>query len=269
MREPRAALREPSRSPARRAGRVLHSARMANALELPPISTEMLSTVEGAALELGVTRAQLHEAAGRATAQLARRLLDNKISGATVVALVGHGVKACVALHALRILHGFGADCRAVLTGGEAELRPETLAAAQTCEALRMPLLQPRSPVVRNALADADLVIDGLVGVGLQGTLRDPAAALVRLCNEVRGNALSLECPTGLAPDSGEPGAPTLRARATLALGLPVAGNFAPLAWQFTGELWLCDVGYPRAALGTAGLEGDELFASDGLLRLR
>ena len=248
---------------------MLDSARMANALELLPITTEMLSTVEGAALGLGVTPAQLHEAAARAAAQLSRRLLDNKVAGATVVALAGNGVKSCVALHALRILHGFGADCRAVLIGGESDLRPETLAAAQTCEALRMPLLQLRSPVVRSAIADADLVIDGLVGVGLSGVLRDPAAALVRLCNEVRGNALSLECPTGLAPDSGEPGAPTLRARATLALGLPVAGNYAPLAWQFTGELWVCDVGYPPAALAAADLEADELFATDGLVRLR
>ena len=242
---------------------------MATALDLPPISTSILASVEQAAIDFGVTRDQMTEAAARAAAALARKLLDNQIAGSTVVALCGSGVKACVALHALRILHGFGADCRAVLTGTEQEMRPETLAAASVCEALRIPLLQPRSPAVRGAVADADLVIDGLVGVGLDSAPREPLAGLIRLANEVRADALSLECPSGLEPDSGEPLPPTLKARTTLALGLPAAGLFGSLAWQYTGELWLCDIGYPPAALEEADLDPDGLFSANELVRLR
>lgn len=242
---------------------------MANAIELPPISTSLLADVESSALRFGITRDQMTEAAARAAGALSRKLLENQVQGAMVVALIGTGVKACVALNALRLLHGFGAECVGVLTGGEAEMRPETVAAARVCEELRISLLQPRSPLVRNAVADARLVIDGLVGVGLEGALREPHATLVRLCNEVRANALSLECPTGLDPDAGQPGAPTLRARCTLALGLPVSGLFSALAWQFTGETWLCDIGYPPAALDENDLDGDGLFAENELVRLR
>src|SRR5437588_2387636 len=92
---------------------------MASALELPPISTSILADVEQAAVDLGVTRDQMTEAAARAAAALARKLLDNQVGGASVVALVGSGVKACVAMHTLRILHGFGAETSAVLTGTE------------------------------------------------------------------------------------------------------------------------------------------------------
>jgi hydroxyethylthiazole kinase-like uncharacterized protein yjeF len=242
---------------------------MASALDLPPISTSILADVEQAAVNFGVTRDQMTEAAARAAAALARKLLDNQVAGSTVVALCGGGVKSCVALHALRILHGFGADCSAVLAVSEREMRPETVAAASVCEALRMPLLQPRSPAVRGAVADADLVIDGLVGVGLDGAPRDPLASLIRLANEVRAEALSLECPSGLEPDSGEPLPPTLKARTTLALGLPAAGLFAPLAWQYTGELWLCDIGYPPEALDASELDSDGIFESNELVRLR
>ena len=242
---------------------------MASALDLPPISTAILADVEQASIDFGVTRGQMTEAAARAAAALVRKLLDNRVAGATVVALCGSGVKACVALHALRILHGFGASCSAILTGAEREMRPETLAAASICEALRLPLFQPRSPAVRGAVADADLVIDGLVGVGLDGAPREPLAGLIRLSNEVRAEALSLECPSGLEPDSGEPLPPTLKARTTLALGLPAAGLFGSLAWQYTGELWLCDIGYPPAALEAAGLDGDGLFETGELVRLR
>jgi hydroxyethylthiazole kinase-like uncharacterized protein yjeF len=242
---------------------------MPSALELPPISTSMLAQVEQAAVDFGVTRDQMTEAAARAAAALSRKLLDNQIAGTSVVALCGGGVKSCVALHALRILHGFGAECAAVLAAAEHEMRRETVAAASVCEALRMPLLQPRSPAVRGAVADADLVIDGLVGVGLDGAPREPLAALIRLANEVRAEALSLECPSGLEPDTGEPLAPTLKARTTLAFGLPAAGLFGALAWQYTGELWLCDIGYPPEALDQADLEGDGIFETNELVRLR
>jgi NAD(P)H-hydrate epimerase len=242
---------------------------MPTALELPPIGTSILAEVEQAAVGLGVTRDQMTEAAARAAAALARKMLENQVSGATVIGLVGSGVKGCVALHTLRILHGFGATCSAVLTGAESEMRPETVAAASVCEALRLPLLQPRSPAVRAAVADADLVIDGLVGVGLDGAPREPLAGLIRLANEVRADALSLECPSGLEPDTGEPLPPTLKARTTLALGLPAAGLFGALAWQYTGELWLCDIGYPPEALDEADLDGDGLFEANELVRLR
>ena len=242
---------------------------MASALDLPPLSTSQLADVEAAALRLGLARAHLVEAAARAAAALARKLLDNQLEGATAVALAGTGVKGCVSLHALRLLHGFGVECSAVLAHGDREIRPETAAAAGICEALRIPLLQPRSPAVRGALAGAELVLDGLVGVGLEGPPAEPHAMLVRLCNEVRAPALALEVPTGLEPDSGKPLAPTLRARATLALGLPVQGLRSALAWQFTGELWLCDVGYPPEALEAADVDGDGLFTQNELVRLR
>ncbi len=242
---------------------------MPTALELPRLSTEEIADVEAAALRLGVGRENLTEAAARAAAVLARRLLENRLEDENIVALVGTGVKAAVALHALRILNGFGAECTAVLAGTEQQMRPEALAAAEICERLRFRLLQPRSPAVRNALADAALIIDGLVGVGLEGAPREPHATLIRLSNELQRNVLSLECPSGLDPDSGEPMKPTLKARATLALGLPAQGNFASLAWQFTGELWLCDIGYPLEAMNECDLDGDGLFAESDLLRMR
>ena len=242
---------------------------MPGPLDLPPISTGILASVEQASVSYGVTRDQMTEAASRAAAALSRKLLDNQVEGASVVALAGNGVKGCVALHALRILHGFGSKCSAVLVGGEPDMRPETARAAAVCEALRLPLLQPRSPAVRTAVADAALVIDGLVGVGLDGAPREPLAGLIRLSNEVRADALSLECPSGLEPDTGEPLQPTLKARATLALGLPCAGLFASLAWQFTGEVWLCDIGYPPEALEEADLDPARLFETNEIVRLR
>jgi hypothetical protein len=60
-----------------------------------------------------------------------------------------------------------------------------------------------------------------------------------------------------------------LKARCTLALGLPAQGLYGSLAWQFTGETWLCDIGYPPEALEEADLDPEGLFAENELVRLR
>src|SRR2546430_14437789 len=154
---------------------------MPGPLELPPISTAILAEVEQAAVDCGVTRDQMTEAAARAAAGFSGKMLDNQLAAATVVALAGNGVKGSVALHALRILHGFGSKCSAVLVGGERDMRPETARAAAVCEALRLPLLQPRSPAVRTAGAGAAPGVHGRVGGGAQGAPRGPPAGPIPL----------------------------------------------------------------------------------------
>src|SRR5256885_8890127 len=130
---------------------------MPGPLELPPIRTAILADVEQAAIDCGVTRDQMTEAAARAAAALSRKMLDNQLAAATVVALAGNGVKGSVALHALRILHGFGARCSAVLVGGERDMRPETAPAVAGCESLRLPPLPAPPPAGPGARADANL----------------------------------------------------------------------------------------------------------------
>ena len=50
---------------------------------------------------------------------------------------------------------------------------------------------------------------------------------------------------------------------------MPCAGLFASLAGQFTGGLWLCDIGYPPEALEDAGLDAEGLFEANEIVRLR
>jgi ADP-dependent NAD(P)H-hydrate dehydratase / NAD(P)H-hydrate epimerase len=58
------------------------------------------------------------------------------------------------------------------------------------------------SPV--QAVARADLVIDGLLGIGGSGGLRDDAAELAKLAGERAGLVVAVDLPSGVDPDSGE-----------------------------------------------------------------
>src|SRR3989442_6507797 len=122
---------------------------MPGPLELPPIRTAILADVEQGAIDCGVTRDQMTEAAARAAAALSRKMLDNQLAAATVVALAGNGVKGSVALHALRILHGVGARWSAVLVGGERDMRAQTAPALAVYQSLRPAPPAARAPAVR------------------------------------------------------------------------------------------------------------------------
>src|SRR4051794_4903719 len=118
---------------------------------------------------------------GRASAGLARRcaLVLSRTYGAEVVLLVGSGNNGGDALHARALLAARGARVTALVTGS----RPHAggLTALRRAGGRALPA---DGGAPGDAIAGADLVIDGLVGIGGQGPLREPAATLARLAGE-------------------------------------------------------------------------------------
>lgn len=53
-------------------------------------------------------------------------------------------------------------------------------------------------------LLRADLVLDGIVGIGGKGGLRPDAARLAGLASEARGIVVAVDLPSGVDADSGE-----------------------------------------------------------------
>ncbi|MEO6900323.1 MAG: NAD(P)H-hydrate dehydratase, partial [Mycobacteriaceae bacterium] len=70
--------------------------------------------------------------------------------------------------------------------------------------------------LVGPALAQADLVVDGIVGLSAQGPLRPPAAAVVAA---VRAPVVSVDAPSGVDPDTGAAHGVAVRAVVTVTFG--------------------------------------------------
>lgn len=81
------------------------------------------------------------------------------------------------------------------------------------------------------------LVIDGLFGIGINRPLDEPWIKLIRRVNEAQRRVLSVDVPSGLNGDSGEPEGAAIEAFVTLTVGAPKQGLLAPAAWPFTGRL--------------------------------
>jgi hydroxyethylthiazole kinase-like uncharacterized protein yjeF len=116
--------------------------------------------------------------------------------GARVTLLVGAGDNGGDALFAGARLARRGARVDAIL------VRPERAHAGGLAALRAAGGTVTDSP--GRALAGADLVVDGLLGIGGSGGLRDAAAELAKLTAERAELVVAVDLPSGVDPDTGE-----------------------------------------------------------------
>jgi NAD(P)H-hydrate epimerase len=104
-------------------------------------------------------------------------------------------------------------------------------------------------------LAQATLVVDGVLGTGAVGAPRGELAELIGRVNRCSAIVLSIDLPSGLDCDSGLAPGDCVRADHTLMLGVAKRGCQEVSARHWVGRLWLADIGIPKSCYQVAGLE--------------
>ncbi|MFA5203955.1 MAG: NAD(P)H-hydrate dehydratase [Lentisphaeria bacterium] len=148
-----------------------------------------------------------------------------------------------------------------------AAVHPGALTGAAREHAGRLP---PAVPVLvvdgglpAAALEPGGVVVDGLLGTGLAGPVREPFATLIRQINAAGLPVAALDTPSGLDADRGEPLGVAVVADLTLAMGLPKAGCFSASGLRHTGALRVVEIGLPAAAVAAAPAELEVVTAAD------
>lgn len=194
-----------------------------------------VETVRAAEREL---MARLPEGAlmQRAAAGLAVACAEllGRVYGSRVVLLVGSGDNGGDALYAGARLARRGAGVAAVL------LSPER-AHQGGLGALRAAGGRVSGDALRD-IARADLVVDGIVGIGGRGGLRPEAAQLARAAWE-SASVVAVDLPSGVDADSGEVRGEAVRADATVTFGAYKPGLLIDPARERAGALRLVDIG--------------------------
>jgi len=167
------------------------------------------------------------------------RAAPGRVAGARVVLLVGTGDNGGDALFAGAALAARGVRVDAVaLTpdrvhrGGLAALlsgggRPVGAASGDAAALVRA----------------ADLVVDGIVGIGGSGPLRPPAAALVAVAVAVGVPMLAVDLPSGVDADTGTVDGDHVRATRTVTFGTLKPAHCVDPGAAACGEVELVDIG--------------------------
>jgi NAD(P)H-hydrate epimerase len=101
---------------------------------------------------------------------------------------------------------------------------------------------------VKKSLADASLLIDALLGTGLDRPVKETYAEVISLINESGKPVLSLDIPSGIHSDTGQPMGTAIEADATITFGYLKAGLLSYPGAAHAGHLTLADIGLPSLA---------------------
>ena len=229
-------------------------------VDVPAVDAATMREVDRIAVEeFGLEILQMMENAGRALARHAS-MLGHAATGPVVV-LAGGGNNGGGGLCCARHLHNHGVTVRVVLD--RAPERLHDLARHQ------WHILQAAgfTPVPREraaqALQEAVVIVDALIGYGLQGPPRAIAAELIHACNAANAPVLSLDVPSGLHTDGADMSGPVVRAHRVLTLALP-----KPALAHIDAEFFLADIGIPPEVYARLGIPYIPPFGGEDWVRL-
>ena len=244
--------------------RTLNALPMLAADDVPAVSRGQMREVDRVMIqELGIALVQMMENAGLQLADLARRYAADVRAAAAIAVLAGRGNNGGGGLAAARRLSAWGTDVVVVLADGAERF--------QDVPALQLEILQRMGvPVSQFAgtLPPHDLLVDALIGYGLEDAPRGATKDLITAANASAAPTISLDAPSGGDVDTGEAPGEAIHAQATLTLALPKTGLLAPRARSLVGELYVADIGVPSRVYTGLGLAPRSLFADGPLVRL-
>jgi NAD(P)H-hydrate epimerase len=105
--------------------------------------------------------------------------------------------------------------------------------------------------LARKDLSSAELVIDALLGTGLNGPVEGLLAQVIEDTNQLAGHArvVAVDMPSGLASDGADFGGPVIQAEFTVTFTAPKIGQLLSPRASCVGELRVVEIGTPQALL--------------------
>jgi hydroxyethylthiazole kinase-like uncharacterized protein yjeF len=178
------------------------------------------------------------------------------VYGARVVVLAGSGDNGGDALYAGARLARRGAAVTAITVGSKAH-------AGGTAD---LRAAGGRVTGHADAIAGADLIIDGLLGIGGRGGLSEPFAGLAAAAERARRDAdatvVAVDLPSGIDADTGAVDGPAVRADVTVTFGAIKPGLLIDPGAGYAGTVELVDIGLrPEGEPAVAAPQRDDIAA--------
>ena len=214
---------------------------------LRPLSRAEARALDAWAVEaLGLPTVVLMENAGRGAAQWLRELAG---ASARTLILCGPGNNGGDGGVVARHLHLWGLSVRVVWIAPTGRFSLDAAVQRRALEGLGIDARTWEGPVVPGAiealLAEADWVVDGLLGTGLDRPAEGIFGDVIGRLNRSGQPILALDVPSGLDADTGAPLGVAVRAKATATFAAPKAGFSAAGAMDYTGEVRVISIGVP------------------------
>jgi len=211
------------------------------------ITVKQMMQIEENGHQMGFSRKFMMENAGAAaTKRLVEKLGDVKSKNVLVFAGLGNngGDGLVIARH----LAGYGSSVTVFLLGQPDNIRSEECSwnwnLLEKMESVK--LLTGGNFDLLNNLDKFDIIIDGILGTGISGEIREPQASAITFINESNAFKLAVDVPSGVDPDTGNKNSPHVIANITVTFHRMKVGM--QKRTDVCGEIFVEKIGIPPEA---------------------
>jgi NAD(P)H-hydrate epimerase len=219
----------------------------------PPLPTPAeMALWDEAAAALGLPEMLLMENAAREALHVLEKHVGT-LCGKRVLLYMGAGKNGGDAACLARLLRDQGAHTLVLHTRPLGFYRGATARHVRLARVCGVPFLPAFAPENRRPAQwrRPDIVVDGLLGTGFSGQLKEQTRILVDAINMMGEHCtvFALDLPSGLDPMSGRPCPVAVRAHATACLEAAKPGLVLPEAAPYTGQLYVRRIGIPASVI--------------------
>jgi NAD(P)H-hydrate epimerase len=112
------------------------------------------------------------------------------------------------------------------------------------------------------------LIVDALLGTGLRKEVREPLSGIIDKVNQLSCPVISVDIPSGICSDSGQVMGCAIMAQCTVTFGLPKRGHLCYPGADYTGTLFVEEIGFPVRLLESEKIKVNLVKKDDALSSL-
>ncbi len=223
-------------------------------MNIPFITTEQMREVDRLMIEeFGIELLMMMENAGRGLAEFCSKYMGYD-QDRSVLIFIGGGNNGGGGLVAARYSHQFGYSVEVMLLQSESYMKEVPRKQLEILQKLHgIAIVDDIAQ-----LHQADLVIDAMIGYGIEGDLRDPYASTALSMNVSGVPIIALDVPSGLTLTIATVQAPAVRATATYTLALPK--DILKDNASYTGDVYVGNIGVPQEVYKRLSIDVLPLF---------
>jgi NAD(P)H-hydrate epimerase len=207
------------------------------------ISVDQMYQIENNGHDMGFLKKFMMENAGAAAVKKLAEKVD--LEAKNVLIFVGMGNNGGDGLVMARHLSGYGSKVTVVLLGPPEKIKTEE-SNWNWSILKKMPSIKLISGNDISFNFNPDVIIDGILGTGISGEIKEPYASAINYINESNCFKFAVDVPSGLNPDNGETANICVKSDMTVTFHKMKRG--IPKRKDLTGELYAEKIGIPPEA---------------------
>ena len=210
------------------------------------ITVKQMMQIEENGHQMGFLRKFMMENAGAGTT---KRLVEKfgDVKSKNVLVFAGLGNNGGDGLVIARHLSGYGSNVTVFLLGEPDNIRSEECSWNwNLLEKMKSIKLLTGGNLNHLNSLEFDIIIDGILGTGISGKIREPQASAITFINKSNAFKLAVDVPSGIDPDTGNKNSPHVTADMTVTFHRMKVGM--PKAKDVCGEIFVEKIGIPPEA---------------------